>query len=181
MNMKNLIVLLTFGLLLVSCKNDPPVEANQDPANQTATAAIPNTGQGSYATPIPPPLDIPEANTLLRTFWVAEFWVDHSIGGNDFSRKGTWWRFLPDGTYGYGQWEEQLAGGSWALTQTPDKLLLHLDANIDAYDQEFEIQGTANNGEYMSWVGTDLYGMNQIAIKAISLLSMPTKQQFGVE
>ncbi len=178
--MKRLFPLLAVVLLFSACKPDPAAGEAGDQAQVGTTAPV-TSGEGSYATPVTPAIDDPVANTLMKTFWVAEHWVDHSIGGNDFSKKGFWWRFLSDGTFGLGIWEEQLASGSWTLTQTQEKLLLHIDASVDQYDMEFEIQGIANNDEYMSWVGTDLYGMNQIAIKAISLLSMPTKQQFGVE
>lgn len=178
--MKQLFILLMPLLLLAGCQpNDPAGEQNTAEATQQAAVEVP-AGSGSVATPVVPDLTIEEANLLIKDYWVAEYWVDHKSKENSRLNKGRWWQFFGDGTYRTGHWEEELAQGSWSIYRDQAKLLVHLDANDDRLDEQFEIQGVTIAGGYMSWVGTELYNMNNIAVKAITLLSVPTKKQFGV-
>ncbi|MCB0636768.1 MAG: hypothetical protein KDC54_09140 [Lewinella sp.] len=180
-----LLVVLLMGLLIIpACKPDA---ASTDPANDEANtpveaaASVPQPAEGfdPVASPVPPPLDMPLANTLLKSpYWVAEFWVQDGQSNPD--QKCRWWKFEADGTYTTGVWQEVLAEGVWAMTDDQGKTLIHLDANVKGLNEEFEIQGVSPAAGYMSWVGTRLYGMNMVAVKAISLLTMPTKAQFGV-
>jgi hypothetical protein len=173
------------ALLITACQSDDQNSNSDNPAEPRAEQTGPATpeaptGDDPVASPVPPPLDIPEANTLLNSpYWVAEFWVKD--GKNTPESKGRWWKFEPDGTYTTGLWQDQIASGVWALTDDQGKILLHLDANVAGLNEEFHLQGTSQGGGYMSWVGTRLYGMNTVAVKSISLLSKPTRAQFGVE
>ena len=86
-----------------------------------------------------------------------------------------------DGTFVCGQWEETYSYGSWAVYNDGAKELIHFDAVNDALDMEFEMQAVSQLKDYMSWAGTGTYDMKRIAVKATSLLSMPTKAQFGIQ
>lgn len=179
--MKQLLILLLPMMFLSACQPDGP--ADQQATTESAQQAVAEVppGSGNVATPVPPDLTIEEANLLIKDYWVAEYWVDHKSKENSRRNKGRWWQFFGDGTYRTGHWEEELAQGSWTIYRDQAKLLIHMDANDDRLDEQFEIQGVTIAGGYMSWVGTSLYNMNNIAVKAITLLSIPTKKQFGVE
>lgn len=159
---------LVVMLSLNACKPDPQTSA-YDLFDHT----------DFVASPVVPDLNSNTVNLLINTFWVAEHWVDHADGLNNKKNKGRWWRFSKDGTFVTGQWEETLSKGVWVIHLDQDRVLLHLDADSAPLNMEFHIQQIAQSGEYMSWAGTTTYEMNRIAVKAISLLTIPTKEQFG--
>lgn len=181
-----ILAFLTSMLLWTACKPEPESSATEIEGNSTENTTPMSARQQAapaaadpVASPVPPPLDQPVANALLDSpYWVAEFWVENQQNSDGVGR---WWKFEPDGTYSTGHWQETLAHGVWTITDDQGDILLHLDADKAGLNEEFEIQGRSRGGGYMSWVGTKLYGMNMIAVKSISLLTMPTKQQFGVE
>lgn len=134
-----------------------------------------------YAPPVLPNTEWEEVQLLLSTYWVAEFWVNHADASTNKINAGRWWKFEPDGTFTTGRWEEVLAEGSWVVYPDEKYKLLHLDANINRLDMEFEMQNMSYERDIMSWAGTGLYDMSRIAVKAISLLTQPTRKQFGIE
>lgn len=125
-------------------------------------------------------LDIPETNALLTNYWVFEFYVDRKDRANTGKRVGTWYQFAPDGTFTSGQWQEQTNTGVWSVRRADGKVFLTLDSNVDALDTEYDLQGMTQSRDAMSWVGTKRYATNHVMLKAINLLTQPTKKQFGV-
>ena len=172
-----------FGLflaisLLTACKKDGSNNSSTTAGNTPIEAAA----QGSYATPVLPNPSKPKVQLLLRSpYWVAEYWVNHADNSQNEANKGRWWALKDDGTFTTGQWETTYSSGSWVVYNDGPKDLLHLDAADDRLDMEFELQAVSSMKDYMSWSGTKTYGMSRIAVKAIALLSMPTKVQFGVQ
>lgn len=163
--------------LMTSCKPDAPGDsgATVDAAPGEATE------QGSFATPVLPNANSPKVQLLLRSpYWVAEHWVNHEDNTQNFPNKGRWWALNADGTFTTGQWQETYSNGSWVIYNDGPKELLHFDAANNALDMEFEMQAVSQLQDYMSWSGTRTYDMSRIAVKAVSLLTMPTKQQFNV-
>lgn len=163
-------------VLMTSCK--PDAANNNSSASTPAEAAA----QGTYATPVIPNPSKPKVQLLLRSpFWVAEYWVNHEDNSQNKLNQGRWWSLKEDGTFTTGQWEDTYSYGSWVVYNDGPKDLLHLDAVDDRLDMEFELQAVSSMEDYMSWSGTKTYKMSRIAVKAIALMSMPTKQQFGVQ
>lgn len=172
-----------FGLflavvLMTACKPD----ANNNNNTASSSTSAQTEAQGSYATPVLSNPDKPKVQLLLRSpYWVAEYWVNHEDNSQNQGNKGRWWALKADGTFTTGQWEETYSSGSWVVYNDGPKDLLHLDAANDNLDMEFELQAVSSMEDYMSWSGTKTYKMSRIAVKAIALMSMPTKQQFGVQ
>lgn len=150
------------------------------PAPRSEAPTLPQNPEGTFATPVAPDVSNKYAALLLKTFWVAEYWVNHDDESQNRPNKGRWWRFKEDGTFVTGQWEQTYTQGSWVIYNDADKTLLHMDAADNNFDMEFEIQGLSQWQDYMSWAGTKSYGLSRIAVKAVSLLSTPTKAQFNV-
>ena len=149
-----------------------------DPKNEEEMPVIDNTD--FVASPVKPDLSSNTVQLLLATFWVAEVWVNHADNSQNKPNKGRWWRFKDDGTFITGQWDQTLSHGVWVLYPDQDKVLLYLDAASADLNMEFEVQQISQSGDYMSWVGTPTFKMSRIAVKAISLLTIPTKEQFGI-
>ena len=165
---------------LTGCRlnNNGPTDNGQAPAATASTVGA----TGNYATPVVPDPNQPRVQLLLSSpYWVAEYWVNHADNAQNEPNRGRWWSLRTDGTFLTGQWDQTLAEGSWVVYYDGKSDLLHLDAEDDRLDMEFQLQAVSNEEDYMSWVGTSLYGMSRIAVKAIKLGSMPTKAQFGVQ
>lgn len=199
--MKNMFSLLFAVALAILAGCQPDTQTNTDASSHTAPAGLkaspvnngetlpaprseapklPQNPDGTFATPVLPDLNNVKVALLLKSFWVAEYWVNHGDASQNKPNQGRWWRFSPDGTFVTGQWDKTYTQGSWVLHTDGKKEFLHMDAADNNFDMEFDIQGTSQLQDYMSWVGTDSYGMTRIAVKATSLLAMPTKAQFGV-
>lgn len=180
--MKNYWFLLLCILCWLGCEQRESASAdNERPAVAAENAVgtdVPTTDEGSSLAPVAPP-ELPETDLLLRDHWVIEYWVSDDPAAQ-IANKGRWWKFAPDGTFDTGLWEDQLARGSWSLYQEDGKTKLRLDANVDRLDAEFELQGFTPEGDYMSWVGTPTFNQQGVIVKAMLLMSRPTKKQFGV-
>ncbi|MEM1215690.1 MAG: hypothetical protein AAGJ82_08400 [Bacteroidota bacterium] len=170
------IFLVALALLLA---NSSCTSCTKKGNNAAASSTMP-AQTGSYATPVLPNRNHPKTQLLLRTFWVAEHWVNHADNSQNKPNKGHWWRFHDDGTFVVGQWQRELSYGSWVVYNDGDKDLIHMDAADDNFDMEFHMQQVSELKDYMAWAGTGTYGQKRIAVKAISLLSKPTKAQFGI-
>lgn len=176
--LKFLFALLMMTALMVGCGDDAATDGTTDDTTDTTTPAV----EGSFATPVLPNTNSPKVQLLLRSpYWVAEHWVNHADNTQNKPNKGRWWQLKPDGTFVTGQWQDTYSNGSWTVYNDGEKELLLLDAANDQLDMEFEMQAVSQLQDYMSWAGTGTYGMKRIAVKAVSLLSLPTKQQFGVQ
>ncbi len=135
---------------------------------------------GSFSPPIPPG-DSFEAQLLMKDYWVMEYYVGDAKKVSSRSQKGRWFRFNPDGTFINGQWDETTGKGSWHLKRRDNKNFLYLDNIDDIQDCEWEIQGINQGQDAMTWVASQGYVDGGAIIKIISLMSQPTKKQFGIE
>ncbi len=156
-------------------------------------ADVPQNAQGTTVGSASPPLtqaNSLETQLLIRSFWVAEFYVIPGENGQLYparQNKGMWWRFNIDGTYVGGQWDQQFDAGSWFWRSSGSEYekngVLYIDSSLDDQrDIEFQIQGIEENGSVMSWVKTQNSASKEPGmLKMIPLMSMPTKRQFGVE
>ena len=170
--MKNywIILLLGFTSLIWACKGDSA--ASNDSALETPSGTIASAAQ---------PVDNSrEAQLLTKDFWVFEFYVVPGNQQESQANRGRWFDFQPDGKFSAGHWEEQTANGVWRLDRREGKIFLILDADFDPYDAEWQIEPNGP-GDAMSWVGTKNYERSNHMIKVISLLTRPTRKQFGLE
>jgi hypothetical protein len=129
---------------------------------------------------------------LTNNYWVFEFYVI-PMGENKLiparQNKGTWYQFSPNGTYIGGQWGETKDEGSWFIKEASIEAMnkmgyaLYIDSAIDDNrDIEWIIQGISKAGDMMSWVKNVDKSPDPTpgAVKAISMLSLPSKDQFGI-
>ncbi|MEL7427074.1 MAG: hypothetical protein AAFN81_29040 [Bacteroidota bacterium] len=178
---KLLLIALAGTLILGACKRDQEPQSNNTTTTEAQAIEAQKTEDGSYVSPVVPNTNNPKVQLLIQSpYWVAEYWVNHGDNTQNAPNRGRWWKIKPDGTFECGQWEETFSYGSWAVYNDGAKELIHFDAVNDALDMEFEMQAVSQLKDYMSWAGTGTYDMKRIAVKATSLLSMPTKAQFNV-
>ncbi|MGB3547197.1 MAG: hypothetical protein WBA17_09495 [Saprospiraceae bacterium] len=143
------------------------------------TASI--TNYGGYGQRLDPPMASYEAQQLAKAYWVFEYYVGSGAQKDKGCSRGWWYQFRPDGTFTSGHWSETTNSGMWYLRFEDAKTFLTLDSNVDALDNEYEIQGISAKEGAMSWVETDRYHSRSVMIKTMSLDSAPTKKQFGLE
>lgn len=175
---KLLFIALIGALTLSSCVSDS--QNQSDP--ETAAVVAQQAQDGSYVAPVVPNTNNPKVQLLIQSpYWVAEHWVNHADNSQNLPNKGRWWQLKADGTFTCGQWDQTYSYGSWTVYNDGDKELIHFDAVNDALDMEFHMQAVSQLKDYMSWAGTGTYDMKRIAVKATSLLSQPTKAQFGLQ
>ena len=169
--MKYLFLILMTVLSLTSCKNL---------TKGSSSGALKAEGQAAPAQL--PPNDMYETNVLTSRFWVFEHWIDVDNPENK-SNKGRWYRFYEDGTYDGGHWEDHNDHGTWYLQKGEEYTELLIDSGINDYlDAKWEVQGISSGQDAMSWVKTVEYGDGRAAMcKLMPLLSIPTKEQFGVQ
>lgn len=162
-------VLLFIGIILISCNG-----------GQAGGSAGGSSGGGTFTAPIPPSPNFRETGLLARDYWVFEFYVVPNDREASTAGKGRWYKFKPDGSFESGHWDKVMGSGSWGIGLRNEGTVLHIDSNVDAEDSEFIIQANAS-GDEMSWVGTTTYEQSGLMLKAIHLLTQPTKEQFGLE
>jgi predicted small secreted protein len=147
--------------------------------------------KGSAASAITPG-DNEAVRFLTNNYWVFEFYVipmsqEKLIPARQ--NKGMWYQFSPNGTYIGGQWGETKDEGTWFIRDAKIEALnkmgytLFIDSAIDDNrDIEWIIQGISKPGDMMSWVkNVDAsHDPTPGAAKVISMLSMPSKDQFGI-
>jgi hypothetical protein len=172
--MKSIVFFAIIAVTLLHC------DTSSTPAD-TASTPPPATAAGSFAPPTPPDLSLRETQSLIRNYWVFELVRDTRNPANNRTKPGTWYQFNPDGTFAGGQWSETTMQGSWRFRTENGRAYLNIDSAKDSEDIQFEIQGINADADAMSWVSTDLYGNGGMLLKTINLLTIPTKEQFGVE
>jgi len=165
--MKSYLLLFLIAFGLAACQS----ETN----NQEASGTVSDLG------PTKAPPDTREARVLLKDFWVFEFIIYPNNRKRSLQERGRWYKFYADGTYENGHWKEQTGRGRWFLNYDYQFPILHLRAADPDQSWELQIQGVNEREDAMSWVSTQKYGQKGVMIKAISLLTRPTKKQFGVE
>lgn len=168
--MKSVTFLLLLALCLLRCDSS---SAPDEPASASTA--------GSFAPPTVPDLSLSETQNLIRNYWVFELVRDTRNPEHNRTKPGTWYQFNSDGTFTGGKWSEVTMEGSWRFRQENGRGYLNIDSANDAEDIQFEIQGINADADAMSWVSTDLYGNGGMMLKTINLLTIPTKEQFGVE
>ena len=176
---------LIFGCFLLmglaACQGDSKTidSTNTTTPNAGATSAY-QGGAGSVVGPamLPPQNEL--TGKLMKDYWVFEFYVVPGDRVASRAGQGRWYKFNPDGTFESGRWEDEKWGtGNWYFLPKDGKNFLKLDSTVDAEDAEWEIQGVTDNA--MSWGGTNTYGQGGIILKAISLMTIPTRKQFGFQ
>lgn len=171
LNMKNTIFIALIAILGFACTGEQ--------SKGTDSATTTQEG-GSAASPMAPAQSGLTAK-LTKDYWVYEFYIDPKNKENNRNFRGKWFDLKPDGTFQSGHWEEITGSGSWLLLKGEDnKDLLRLDNVNDTEDAEFIVQMNTD-GDQASWVGTATFGHAGVMLKAINLMSQPTKQQFGVQ
>ena len=176
--MKKMWLALFLGALMVACQPEGK-NTNATGEEVPGTSEFKSIGDGQAAPPINPG-DSPLIQSLTKDFWVFEFYVIPGNMEEALVNKGRWYDLKPDGTFESGHWEELTGNGSWRLENREGKQFLILDSTVDAEDSEWEIKMSAD-ADAMSWVGTENYGRNSHMLKVTSLLTRPTKAQFGVQ
>ncbi|HKK75767.1 MAG TPA: hypothetical protein VJ953_11890 [Saprospiraceae bacterium] len=169
--MKSIFLSLFIALLLGACTNQPS-SFSGDELEEVASAAPAET----------PPADMRETRVLQSKFWVFEHWVKVD-GGPLPENKGRWYRFYEDGTYDGGQWDDHNDHGTYFLREGNKWTELYVDSEInDLYDAKWQVQGIGGMEDAMSWVKTKEFGDKEPALcKLTGMLSMPTKEQWGME
>lgn len=183
--MKKLSWSLFLVLGLFACTEDAPSGAdNADNSSDAVTetaAASPSSNiamNGAFEPAVAPE---PSAliNTLATDFWVWEYYVVDDKATR-LANKGRWFKMSADGTYESGRWGEKTGYGSWRLFEQEGKQILQFDNIDDRQDEQWEIQGINQDNDTMTWAGVKDTNSEGAILKAISLLSRPTRQQFGV-
>lgn len=127
---------------------------------------------------IPP--QTPLTTKLMTDYWVFEFYVVPGDRAASKAGQGVWYKFNPDGTFESGRWEDGKRGaGNWYFITQDGHNYVKLDSSVDAEDAEWELQGETDSA--MSWAGTKTYGNTGVILKAISLMTIPTRAQFGFQ
>ena len=123
-----------------------------------------------------------ETNILTTNYWVIEFYVGQ---GESFEPKkanrGKWYKFNKDGTFQSGHWEVPGCSGTWRVDYSTQYPMFIADSYNDAEDWAWHIQGVTEDNSEMSLVGAQGYSNYADLVKAINLLTPPTKKQFGDE
>ncbi|GJM36045.1 MAG: hypothetical protein DHS20C18_50460 [Saprospiraceae bacterium] len=175
---KYLFLLLSIGLF-AACENPSTTTQEAD----VVTSSEPQSPQGSGRINAPTPAgDSYMESLLIKDYWVFEHYIpkdDTDMEAKLFN-KGRWYNFNADGTYQSGHWQEQLGEGIWKYYEEDGQPKVWMDSKNDSEDSEYKLKANGE-GDAMSWVGSTRYRQNGIMIKAISLMTMPTKKQFGVE
>lgn len=175
---RNTIYLFLSICTLLSCQSEPDA-ANATAEQQTATGAY-TPGPGSVVGPPQIPPQNATTAKLMKDYWVFEFYVVPGDKAASQAGRGRWYKFNPDGTFESGRWEDEKWGsGNWYYRVEDGKRLLRLDSSVDAEDAEWDLQGETDGA--MSWGGTSTYDQGGIILKALNLMTIPTRQQFGVQ
>lgn len=159
---------------------EPPIVYRGE-ATTASSEGIPQSNKnGSFMTPQRLP-DVETVDMLTSEFWVFEFYVADERAVR-LGNKGRWFAFFKDGTFENGRWTEKLGYGAWNLQEVPGKgLNLILDNIDDKQDESWEIQGVNSSGDAMTWVGVNKTNNAGHVVKAINLLTRPTRKQFDAE
>lgn len=167
---------LIFSFLMIQACGNEKTPTQENVATQTPAS---ESSGGSFQSPLSPGQS-PLIQDLTTNYWVFEFYVDPKNQMGQSINEGRWYKFETDGTFTSGQWEAQDANGSWSIQKVEGADRLYLDSNRDAEDGRWNIQSNAG-GDAMSWVGIRREPNQGVMLKAINLLTMPTREQFGVK
>lgn len=170
----------------LACSEEPSAaEEGQDSGSETTEAAPANRDEipaeamnGSFEPPVAPePSNL--VQTLTTDFWVWEYYVVDDRATR-LANKGRWFKLSADGTFESGRWQQKTGYGSWRLLNRDGKQILVFDNIDDRQDEQWEIQGINQTKDTMTWAGVADTKTEGAILKAISLLTRPTRKQFGV-
>lgn len=175
--LRNFILGCLLILGLMACKSDTTDGTN----NESTAATSSQSYQGGPGSVVGPPMMPPQneiTQKLMKDYWVFEFYVVPGDRAASRAGQGRWYKFNPDGTFESGRWEDEIWGsGNWYFRTETGKNYLRLDSTVDAEDSEWEIQGISDGA--MSWGGTQTYDNAGVILKALSLMTIPTRAQFN--
>lgn len=118
---------------------------------------------------------------LTTNYWVV-FALDR-IGMRESNRinQGAWFKFNPDGTYQYGQFERTIGSGAWSWEYRGDKAYLLLDSELLGDDREWQLL-IGKDEDVMVWVGTPRYHTTDIQLKLQNLIQPArNRQEMGLD
>ncbi len=170
----------------LACTDDPPEGEGQGSASEAAQDAVPanpdelpaEATNGSFQPPVAPePSNL--VQILTNDFWVWEYYVVDDRATR-LANKGRWFKLSADGTFESGRWQQKTGYGSWRLLNQDGKQVLAFDNVDDRQDEQWEIQGINQSQDTMTWAGVPDTKTEGAILKAISLLTRPTRKQFGV-
>ncbi len=118
---------------------------------------------------------------LTTNYWVV-FALDR-INRRESNRinQGAWFKFNPDGTYQYGQFERTIGSGAWSWEYRGDKAYLLLDSELLGDDREWQFL-IGKDEDVMVWVGTPRYHTTDIQLKLQNLIQPPrNRQEMGLD
>lgn len=178
--LRNLILgcLIIAGLL--ACNSDSTTDNTSNSGTTPATGQEYQGGPGSVVGPAMIPVQNEITQKLMKDYWVFEFYVVPGDRAASRAGQGRWYKFKPDGTFESGRWEDQVWGsGNWYFRSEDGKNIIRLDSEVDAEDTEWEVQGMTESA--MSWSGTQTYDNAGVILKALSLMTVPTRAQFNFQ
>lgn len=118
---------------------------------------------------------------LTKDYWIV--WALHKIGhkGLNHINQGAWFKFNPDGSYQYGQFEKTIGNGAWSWRYEGDKAILLLDSDKVGDDREWSFL-LGSDEDVMVWVGTDRYHTTDTQCKLQNLIQPPrNRKEMGFE
>lgn len=177
--LRNFILGLFLVLGLLACQSDSSTDGSGNTGN-AANGTSYQKGPGSVVGPAMLPPQNQLTAKLMTDYWVFEYYVVPGDRAASRAGQGRWYKFNPDGTFESGRWDDEVWGsGNWYFRTENGKTFLKLDSTVDAEDAEWEIQGITENA--MSWGGTQTYDNAGIILKALSLMTIPTREQFNFQ
>lgn len=118
---------------------------------------------------------------LTKDYWIV--WVLSKIGHKELNRvnQGAWFKFNPDGTYKYGDFEKTISSGAWTWDYKDKKGVLLLDSELLGDDREWTFL-MGSDEDVMIWVGTERYHTTDIQCKLQNLIQPPrNRHEMGFE
>ena len=129
---------------------------------------------------VPPIAVTPQQQRIVRVltknYWIV--WALHKIGHKGLNRinQGAWFKFNPDGTYQYGQFDKVIGNGAWSWEYRGDKAYLLLDSEMVGDDREWSFL-LGSDEDVMVWVGTERYHTTDTQCKLQNLIQAPRNRQ----
>lgn len=113
---------------------------------------------------------------LTKDYWVV--WALSKINQKGLNRinQGAWFKFNPDGSYQYGQFDKTIGSGAWSWEYRGDKAILLLDSEMLGDDREWSFL-IGSDEDVMVWVGTERYHLTDTQCKLQNLAQPPRNRQ----
>ncbi|MFM9951689.1 MAG: hypothetical protein ACKV1O_27415 [Saprospiraceae bacterium] len=181
--------MLAFAGFLCACQPDKtPGETVITRDTPIASRTLKAPPVNPYLTPVEgafkdpaPQAPSPTVAILTKGYWVIEHYIHAQQFEPGKSNSYRWYKLNTDGSFTAGQWDEVKSKGSWqmAFGENNEPVVI-IDSENDAEDAQWVVQ-IAGNEDDMAWTGIRATTYQGHFIKLISLMTMPTKKQFGLE